>query len=54
VFNWVPADTLDTTNFYNFLSVLQINSGSVPRIDEESLFDFFLQFLIVSQPTDAM
>jgi len=51
----VPANTLDVTNFSIILSVLQVNSGSVTRKIEDGLFDIsFLQFLIVSQPTDAM
>jgi len=50
----VPANTLNVTNFSIFLSVLQVNSGSVTRKSEEGLFDIFLQFLIDNQPTDAM
>jgi len=45
---------MDVTNFFIFLSVLQVNSSSVTRKSEESLFDIFLQFLIVSHLTDAM
>ena len=52
--HWVPADTLNVTNFFIFLSVLQVNSGSVSRKSKEGLFDIFLQFLIVCQLTDAM
>jgi hypothetical protein len=36
--HWMPADTTDIPNFSPFL---QINSGSLPRIDEDGLIENF-------------
>ena len=41
----VPADTTDILKFSLFLPLLQINSGFVPRLDEEG-FNFFFSYLL--------
>ena len=42
------------TEFLFFLQPLQLNSISVPWIDQVDLIEIFLQLLTVSQPADAL
>jgi hypothetical protein len=52
--DWVPAETLDIPNLSIFLQVLQISSGSLPRLVQEGIIETFFPFLIVIQTTNAM
>ena len=47
----MPADTADIPNFSVFLSLLQINSSFLPRLDQEALIAFFYP-IPHCQPTD--
>jgi hypothetical protein len=42
------------TEIFPFSPLLQINSGLVPRLDEDGFKEFFFLLFIVSQPTDAL